>query len=105
MHADPRRHRDHGAQWLIYKSHTGFQSVGLYPNGGSNSYVMNRPSLGKANRQSNYDRFDRTVMSGITALMNTPKNELIYNLLGQPVTTPQPGQLYIKNGRKFYYRP
>ena len=93
------------ADTLIYKSHTGFQSVGLYPDGGSNSYVMNRPSLGKANRQSNYDRFDRTVMSGITALMNTPKNELIYNLLGQPVTTPQPGQLYIKNGRKFYYRP
>lgn len=93
------------ADTLIYSTHTGYQSVGLYPNGGRLSYIMNRPSLGKANNYCNYDHFDRTVISGIKNLLNTPKNEIIYNLLGQPVTNPQPGQLYIKNGRKFYYRP
>ena len=93
------------ADTLIYNSHTGFQSVGLYPNGGSTSYIMNRPSLGKSNNHSSYDLFDRTIITGIAALLNTPRNEIIYNLVGQPVTNPQPGQLYIKNGRKFYYKP
>ena len=93
------------ADTLFYDAHTGFQSVGLYPNGGADSYVMNRPSLGKANNRNSYDHFDRTIISGIKALLNTPKNEIIYNLVGQPVAEPQPGQLYIKNGRKFYYRP
>ena len=93
------------ADTLIYNSHTGFQSVGLYPDGGRMSYIMNRPSLGKANNYCNYDHFDRTVISGIKALLSTPKHDIIYNLLGQPVTNPQPGQLYIRNGRKFYYRP
>lgn len=93
------------ADTLIYNSHTGFQSVGLYPNGGSTSYIMNRPSLGKSNNRNSYDLFDRTIISGIAALLNTPRNEIIYNLVGQPVTNPQPGQLYIKNGRKFYYKP
>lgn len=93
------------ADTLIYTAHTEFQSVGLYPDGGYVSYVMNRPTIGKTNRYNNYDRKDRQIISGIAALMNTPKDEMIYNLIGQPVTQPQPGQLYIKNGRKFYYRP
>ena len=93
------------ADTLIYNTHTGFQSVGLYPNGGRYSYIMNRPSLGKANNSNSYDRFDRTIISGINVLLNTPKNEILYNLVGQPVTNPEPGQLYIKNGRKFFYKP
>ena len=93
------------ADTLIYNTHTGFQSVGLYPNGGRYSYIMNRPSLGKANNSNSYDRFDRTIITGINVLLNTPKNEIIYNLVGQPVTNPEPGQLYIKNGRKFFYKP
>ena len=93
------------ADTLTYKSHTGFQSVGLYPDGSSTSYVMNRPSIGKANYYCIYDPIDREWITGIRALLNTPAEEIIYNLLGQPIITPQPGQLYIKNGRKFYYRP
>ena len=97
---------DHSwADTLIYKSHTEYQSVGLYPDGGSTSYVMNRPSIGRKNNRSTYDAVDREKITAIKALLNTPKNDLIYNLLGQPVASPQPGQLYIKNGRKFYYRP
>lgn len=93
------------ADTLIYRKHTAFQSVGLYPDGGHVSYVMNRPTIGKSNRYNSYDIKDRQIISGIKALLSTPKNERIYNLLGQPVDDPQPGQLYIKNGRKFYYRP
>ena len=90
---------------LIYRKHTAFQSVGLYPDGGHVSYVMNRPTIGKSNRYNSYDIKDRQIISGIKALLSTPNNERIYNLLGQPVDDPQPGQLYIKNGRKFYFRP
>jgi len=98
----------HDKSWadtLIYRNHTEFQSVGLYPDGGYISYVMNRPTIGKSNRYNNYDQRDRRIISGIKALRSMPKNEMIYNLLGQPVCNPIPGQLYIKNGRKFYYRP
>ena len=66
---------------------------------------MNRPSIGRKNNRSTYDAVDREKITAIKTLLNTPKNDLIYNLLGQPVASPQPGQLYIKNGRKFYYRP
>lgn len=94
------------ADTLIYKKHTGFQSVGLYPDGGNTSYVMNRPSIGKSNNLNSYDNIDKQQVNLVrTHYYGGNKADLIYDLLGQPVTIPQPGQLYIRNGRKFYYRP
>ena len=91
---------------LTYKKHTGYQSVGLYPDGSNTSYVMNRPSIGKTNNLSSYDNIDKQQVNLVrTHYYGGNKSDLIYDLLGQPVTTPQPGQLYIRNGRKFYYRP
>ncbi len=37
------------ADTLIYCAHDGYHSVGLYPDGGSQVYVMERPTIGKAN--------------------------------------------------------
>ena len=98
---------DHSwADTLRYKKHTGYQSVGLYPDGGYTSYVMNRPSIGKANNLSSYDNIDKQQVNLVrTHYYGGNKTDLIYDLLGQPVPVPQPGQLYIRNGRKFYYRP
>ena len=94
------------ADTLRYKKHTGYQSVGLYPDGGNTSYVMNRPSIGKTNNLSSYDNIDKQQVNFVrTHYYGGNKADLIYDLLGQPVTIPQPGQLYIRNGRKFYYRP
>jgi len=91
---------------LRYKKHTGYQSVGLYPDGANTSYVMNRPSIGKTNKLSSYDNIDKQQVNFVrTHYYGGNKANLIYDLLGQPVTVPQPGQLYIRNGRKFYYRP
>jgi len=91
---------------LRYKKHTGYQSVGLYPDGSNTSYVMNRPSIGKTNNLSSYDDIDKQQVNLVRKhYYGGNKADLIYDLLGQPVTTPQPGQLYIRNGRKFYYRP
>ena len=94
------------ADTLRYKKHTGYQSVGLYPDGGNTSYVMNRPSIGKSNNLNSYDNIDKQQVNLVrTHYYGGNKADLIYDLLGQPVTIPQPGQLYIRNGRKFYYRP
>ncbi len=37
------------ADTLVYCSHDGYHTVGLYPDGGSQLYVMERPTIGKAN--------------------------------------------------------
>lgn len=98
--------RDHSwADTLIYKTHTGFQSIGLYPDGGSTSYVMNRPSIGNANGLNSYDTIDRLQITAVRHLPSDRKSETIYNLLGQPVKNPEPGQLYIRDGKKFFYKP
>lgn len=97
---------DHSwADTLTYKKHTGFQSVGLYPDGGSTSYVMNRPSIGKSNNLNSYDQIDSEHITGVKVIRAKANSDVIYNLLGQPVLTPRPGELYIRNGRKFIYRP
>ena len=37
------------ADTLTYCAHTGYQTVGLFPDGGSQLYVMERPTIGKSN--------------------------------------------------------
>ena len=37
------------ADTLTYCAHTGYQSVGLFPDGGSSLYVMERPTIGQTN--------------------------------------------------------
>jgi len=93
------------ADTLIYSSHTGYQSIGLYPDGGNTSYVMNRPSIAKANTLSSYDSADRDHITTVRRLTAHKKEGIIYNLLGQPEPNPQPGLIYIKDGHKFVYRP
>ncbi|MBR6371269.1 MAG: CotH kinase family protein [Bacteroidaceae bacterium] len=90
---------------LSYGPHEGYQSIGLYPDGGNSSYVMNRPSLEKPNMLNTFDSIDRetviTTVKGITA--EKRNDETIYNLFGQPVTVPQPGHIYIIGHRKVLY--
>lgn len=42
---------------LNYTTHVGDQSVGRYPDGGNNIYVMNRPTIGTVNATHSYDTF------------------------------------------------
>ena len=98
---------DHSwADTLKYRKHNGYQTVGLYPDGGSTSYLMNRPTIGKANCINSYDQIDKQHITLVKRIKYIDKKaDIYYNLLGQPVLAPEPGQLYIKNGRKIYYRP
>ena len=93
------------ADTLVYKKHTGYQSVGLFPDGGGTSYVMNRPSIGKTNNLNSYDPVYKKNFTTVRTLTVDKKETLIFNLAGQPVLSPQPGQLYIKDGKKFFYHP
>lgn len=44
---------------LFYPSHAGYESVGLYPNGGMNAYIMNVPTLSSTNQWSSYVQYIR----------------------------------------------
>ena len=96
---------DSWADTLTYKAHSKFQSIGLYPDGGNRSFVMNLPSIGKANKLSSYDDLDRDWITSIRTLLDKAGDETTYNVLGIPVSTMEPGKLYIRNGHVFYYRP
>lgn len=43
--------------YLTYPAHSGDNSVGLYPDGGSNYYVMTRTTLGKSNVMNSYAQY------------------------------------------------
>ena len=66
---------------------------------------MNRPSIGKTNNLSFYDQIDKEQVTAVKAIRYERDSESYYDLLGHPVLTPVPGQLYIRNGRKYYYHP
>ena len=40
---------------IHYDTHTGVQTFGRYPDGGNDTYVMNHPTIAKANQISSYD--------------------------------------------------
>ncbi len=42
------------ADTLAYKIHTGEQTVGLYPDGGSQAYIMDSPTIGRSNLLTSY---------------------------------------------------
>lgn len=91
---------------LTYCPHKEYQSFGLYPDGGRTTYVFNRPSIGKRNFHITVDSvFIKTVITPTIADTANDKEDEIYNLLGQPVKEMQPGQMYIRNRKKFIYRP
>ena len=87
---------------LTYSSHEGDQTVGRYPDGSNQIYVMNIPTIAKANITSTYaNSITGEGTSGISDIMaEQPRSQQIYNLKGQAVQgTLKPG-IYISNGRK-----
>ena len=87
---------------FVYAAHTSDQTVGRYPDGSSQVYVMNVPTIAKANITSSYavnvDQNDPTGISDVMATTN-PSSEAVYDLSGRRVTSPQKG-IYIINGKK-----
>ena len=72
---------------LSYIIHDGRQSVGLYPDGGTELYVMNIPTIGRSNTINSYDmKFDEP---GKIIIPHTP--DPIPTEVPSPVITPADG--------------
>jgi len=91
---------------FVYAAHTSDQTVGRYPDGSNNVYVMNIPTIAKANIISSYvtdveQPYSDVDTTGIREVMALEGDGKVYNLKGQTMQgTLAPG-VYIKNGRKF----
>ena len=88
---------------FTYAAHTSDQTVGRYPDGSNQVYVMNIPTIAKSNVYSSYViDVEQPVISGIRDMMAEQgiTDDRIYNLKGQVVQgTLTPG-VYIRNGHK-----
>ena len=87
---------------FTYTRHNGDQTVGRYPDGATEVFMMNIPTIAKANIKTSYltvvEQPNATTIQGVrTTSVNT--NNTIYNLSGQRVDETYKG-IVIKNGRK-----
>ncbi|MBQ7494219.1 MAG: lamin tail domain-containing protein [Bacteroidaceae bacterium] len=95
---------------LSYCRHNGYQSVGLYPDGGSQLYVMDRPTIGQANMLTTTAQLwqePKDFTDGVTPLQqNKQESGIIYDLSGRQIVNGKsvngklPRGIYIINGKK-----
>jgi hypothetical protein len=87
---------------FTYTRHAGDQSVGRYPDGAAEVYVMNIPTIEKPNIKTSYlvavEQPNATAVQGVR-ITPANSNNAIYNLSGQRVDETYKG-IVIKNGRK-----
>ena len=83
---------------LVYTAHQADQTVGRYPDGGSDIFVMNVPTIAQSNISTCYlvpvEQGDVTGID-IAQISASGSQISLYNLAGQPVITPQRGNCYI----------
>lgn len=83
---------------LVYTANQADQTVGRYPDGGSDIFVMNVPTIAQSNISTSYlVPVEQGDVTGIDiAQISAPGSQIsLYNLAGQPVITPQRGNCYI----------
>ena len=87
---------------FTYVAHTSDQTVGRYPDGSNQVYVMNVPTIEKANIYSSYAIVvEQPVLTGIRETMaQQDDSERVYDLRGQAVQGNLTPGIYIRNGRK-----
>lgn len=86
---------------FVYTAHTSDQTVGRYPDGSNNVYVMNVPTIAKSNTISSY-AVDVQYITGIseTTMAQREGDNRTYNLKGQIVEGSLKPGIYIRNGQK-----
>ena len=101
------------ADTLVYHTHTEQQTIGLYPDGGSNLYTFDLPTLNRTNILSYYAQlYEEFVIKpsgpvGIEELNEDyfDDNDAVYDLSGRKICSKShfgtlPRGIYIVNGRK-----
>lgn len=93
---------------LVYQEHGSMQTVGLYPDGGTEVYMLFRPTAGKSNIRTYYDQSYRTepeVPAYVEeTVIDTDQTGIMYDLMGRRIIDPRNGMIYIKDGKKFLYK-
>ena len=94
---------------FTFPAHKSDQTVGRYPDGASDIFVMNVPTIAKANIRTTYAEpvINVTDPAGVDDLVAEQENsssEHIYNLKGQVVKGALSPGIYIKGGKKFIVR-
>ena len=92
---------------FVYAAHTSDQTVGRYPDGSNDVYVMNIPTIEKANIFSSYvvSVEQPEIITGVREVMAQEEGSgRIYNLKGQAVDGSLKPGIYIQNGRKIITR-
>jgi hypothetical protein len=88
---------------FTYTAHAGDQSVGRYPDGAADVFVMNIPTIEKSNIRTSYlvEVAQPHAITAIQGVREQPANtnDAIYNLSGQRVDETYKG-VVIRNGRK-----
>ena len=85
---------------LTYTQHQGNETIGRYPDGSDEVFVMNVPTIGKKNNKSSYmTTVEQPLLNSIDDMtiesFNSHRKVVFYNLSGQPVVNPQRGGCYI----------
>jgi hypothetical protein len=92
---------------FVYTRHNGDESVGRYPDGGADVYVMNIPTIEKPNLKTSYlaavEQPAPTSIQGVRTSSTINDNDAIYNLSGQRVDETYRG-IVIRNGKKVLQR-
>ena len=91
---------------FVYTSHNGDESVGRYPDGANDVFVMNIPTIEKPNIKTSYlVSVKQPAPTTIQGVRINPVNstDAIYNLSGQRVDKTYRG-IVIRNGRKIIKR-
>lgn len=95
--------------YFHYPACASYQTVGLYPDGGSETYVMQRPTIGKTNVITTADLAHTQLrptavetIEGDSDLLR--RDDALYDLMGRRVQNPQPGTIYIQNGKKVLFK-
>jgi hypothetical protein len=97
------------ADTLQYCGHTGLQSVGLYPDGGTEVYVMEHPTIGAANIVTLADKTWKepvpTTVDAVETVADEAGDDAIYDLSGRRRGRGDdlhrlPSGVYVSGGRK-----
>ena len=92
---------------FTYTRHNGDQSVGRYPDGANDVFVMNIPTIEKPNIKTSYliavEQPNATAIQGVKTSAVTHQPSAIYNLSGQRVDETYRG-IVIHNGKKVLQR-
>ena len=85
---------------LTYTKHRANETVGRFPDGADDVYVMNVPTIEKQNLASTYlTAVEQPVLTGIDdmSILTTDRQQQVvyYNLSGQPIAQPERGGCYI----------